>query len=281
MAKNTRGCRFSIHYEAQLRNNAGMPKKDTIYMGTASSSVVGLSAQRFTVARRNSRKKIESCGFALWATGQLNKKPQANCAGVEIDPKATTLVQDIVNRAYTSLGYPQKPVDIEVFLTTSGDKGCGGGSDESRTIRLGKIEIDVTQDPPVTVDGERSTRFFIPVLPEDQGELPVEGNKNPPGQVNKIEVKPTPHRRANGGQKKRRNDWSKIRRSKRSVLGLRKKGTVSAISHNSENTYLIAPNDTLSEIAKRFGTTVNELVKINQIKDPDIIHVGQTLTLPG
>ena len=39
-------------------------------------------------------------------------------------------------------------------------------------------------------------------------------------------------------------------------------------------------NDTLSEIAARFGTTVNALTLANGIADPDLIYPGQVLVIP-
>ena len=45
-------------------------------------------------------------------------------------------------------------------------------------------------------------------------------------------------------------------------------------------TYTVKSGDTLSEIASAHGTTWQELAKINGIKDPSKIHVGQVLKLP-
>ena len=45
-------------------------------------------------------------------------------------------------------------------------------------------------------------------------------------------------------------------------------------------TYVVVSGDTLSGIAKRFGTTVNVLVKLNNISNPNLIQVGQVLRLP-
>ena len=39
--------------------------------------------------------------------------------------------------------------------------------------------------------------------------------------------------------------------------------------------------ETLTGIAERYGTTVEEIVDMNQITDPDLIHVGQVLQLPA
>ena len=45
-------------------------------------------------------------------------------------------------------------------------------------------------------------------------------------------------------------------------------------------TYTVRPGDTLWAIARRFGTTVQELVMLNWIADPDLIYPGQVLRLP-
>ncbi len=45
-------------------------------------------------------------------------------------------------------------------------------------------------------------------------------------------------------------------------------------------TYTVQRNDTLSEIAARFGTTVNALALANGIADPDLIYPGQVLVIP-
>lgn len=47
----------------------------------------------------------------------------------------------------------------------------------------------------------------------------------------------------------------------------------------SGDIYIVRNGDTLSEIAKKFNTTVNELVKLNNIKNPDLIYVGQKLLI--
>lgn len=45
------------------------------------------------------------------------------------------------------------------------------------------------------------------------------------------------------------------------------------------NTYTVTSGDTLSEIARDYGKTVEELVKINNIKDKNKIEVGQVIKL--
>ncbi len=45
--------------------------------------------------------------------------------------------------------------------------------------------------------------------------------------------------------------------------------------------YVVREGDTLTDVADRMGTTVDELVAANEIEDPDYLAVGTVLTLPG
>lgn len=45
-------------------------------------------------------------------------------------------------------------------------------------------------------------------------------------------------------------------------------------------TYTVKSGDTLSAIARKYGTTVEALVVSNGIKNKNLIHVGQVLTIP-
>ena len=51
------------------------------------------------------------------------------------------------------------------------------------------------------------------------------------------------------------------------------------ISTEANITYVIKTGDTLSSIAKNFDTTVDELVRINNIKNPNLIFAGQKLKI--
>lgn len=48
---------------------------------------------------------------------------------------------------------------------------------------------------------------------------------------------------------------------------------------STPDTYTVKKGDTLSEIAAKYGTTVNNLVKLNNIKNPDLIYPGQVFKL--
>lgn len=45
--------------------------------------------------------------------------------------------------------------------------------------------------------------------------------------------------------------------------------------------HVVQPGETLSAIARRYGTTVAELTAANNIADPNLIRPGQQLTIPG
>jgi LysM repeat protein len=46
------------------------------------------------------------------------------------------------------------------------------------------------------------------------------------------------------------------------------------------NTHVVQPGDTLYSIAVRYDTTVQALVVANNLSSPNLIYVGQTLTVP-
>jgi LysM repeat protein len=50
-----------------------------------------------------------------------------------------------------------------------------------------------------------------------------------------------------------------------------------AKSKKAANTYTVVKGDTLTKIAKAYGSTVAELVKLNGIKDKNKINIGQVL----
>lgn len=56
--------------------------------------------------------------------------------------------------------------------------------------------------------------------------------------------------------------------------------TPSPSAEGTPATYKVKSGDTLSGIAQKFGTTVKVLAKLNDIKDPSKIHVGQVIKLP-
>lgn len=49
----------------------------------------------------------------------------------------------------------------------------------------------------------------------------------------------------------------------------------------NETTYIVVKGDTLSGIAKRYGTTFQKLAEYNGIKNPNVIHIGQKIIIPG
>jgi lysozyme len=54
---------------------------------------------------------------------------------------------------------------------------------------------------------------------------------------------------------------------------------IKGAASNNPVYYTVKPGDTLSGIAKKYGTTVRELVKMNNIKNPNLIYVGQKIRI--
>ena len=48
----------------------------------------------------------------------------------------------------------------------------------------------------------------------------------------------------------------------------------------SDTTYTVKKGDSLSIIAKKYNVSVNDIVKINSISNPNVIYVGQKLVIP-
>lgn len=54
-------------------------------------------------------------------------------------------------------------------------------------------------------------------------------------------------------------------------------GTTQAVAAGGSGTYTVQRGDTLSAIARKLGTTVNAIATKNNIKNINVIHVGQVL----
>ena len=64
------------------------------------------------------------------------------------------------------------------------------------------------------------------------------------------------------------------------VLKIPTAGSGGNVSTPSTINYTVQSGDTLSEIAARYGTTVNTLVTLNGISNPNLIYVGEVLKIP-
>lgn len=54
-----------------------------------------------------------------------------------------------------------------------------------------------------------------------------------------------------------------------------------AFAQDGVGSYTVVAGDTLFEIARRFGVSLDALVALNNIQDPSLIRVGQVLLIPG
>ena len=80
-------------------------------------------------------------------------------------------------------------------------------------------------------------------------------------------------------------DFSGVSTGSGSTLGERPEPPRAAPSQPQARTYVVQSGDSLSKIAQRHYGNANEWPKIfeanrDQIKDPDLIHPGQTLKIP-
>ena len=57
--------------------------------------------------------------------------------------------------------------------------------------------------------------------------------------------------------------------------------TVAAKAGAAARTYTVAQGDTPTSIAKKYGTTAAELLKLNKIDDPKKMQTGQPLKVPA
>ena len=57
--------------------------------------------------------------------------------------------------------------------------------------------------------------------------------------------------------------------------------TIASSEPVTHETYVVRPGDCLSVIAQRYGTSVEELRRVNQIVNPWFIYVGQILRIPS
>ena len=62
---------------------------------------------------------------------------------------------------------------------------------------------------------------------------------------------------------------------------LRHRGGVDLGIQENTNVYTVKNGDTLSSIANKYGTTYQELARINNISNPNLIYVGQEIKVNG
>jgi LysM repeat protein len=62
-----------------------------------------------------------------------------------------------------------------------------------------------------------------------------------------------------------------------------KQTTNTAVEHtlSSDGTYTVVSGDSLSSIAKRFGVKTSDIIRANDMQNPDSIRIGQKLHIPN
>jgi LysM repeat protein len=56
---------------------------------------------------------------------------------------------------------------------------------------------------------------------------------------------------------------------------------VPAETQPGRTTHVVQPGENLSQIAQRYGVSVEAIVQVNGLEDPSLIHTGQTLIIPA
>lgn len=56
--------------------------------------------------------------------------------------------------------------------------------------------------------------------------------------------------------------------------------TVDDMEDYSVIIYVVKPNDTLWKIAKKYGSTIDDIVRVNGIERPEKINVGEKIYIP-
>jgi len=57
--------------------------------------------------------------------------------------------------------------------------------------------------------------------------------------------------------------------------------TIPSSQLDKPKTYVVQKGDSLWAIARRFNISLNKLIRVNNIKTPNMLHVGQKLIIPG
>lgn len=57
-------------------------------------------------------------------------------------------------------------------------------------------------------------------------------------------------------------------------------GTSFSYASDGASAYVVKSGDTLCNISKQYGVSVSELAKYNKIKNPDLIYIGQIISIP-
>src|SRR5690554_1076701 len=70
-----------------------------------------------------------------------------------------------------------------------------------------------------------------------------------------------------------------LRRTATATLGVLALVLATVTPASASETYVVSPGDTLSGIALRYGISVDTLVRLNGIQNPNVIYAGQQISV--
>lgn len=74
------------------------------------------------------------------------------------------------------------------------------------------------------------------------------------------------------------HEW--LKKNEKNTSSEKDKPVINKPVDNGLQVHVVNPGDTIGSIAKKYGVSINDIVKQNKIKDKDLIGIGQKLTIP-
>ena len=170
------------------------------------------------------------------------------------------------------LGSPHRPSYREGRITTSGPKAFAG---KEEMKRLSVLILLLILAAAAFLPRPILERFLNPVRGIIEAALPISG-------VAKNSVLAVSNRGV------LRTRASATASTSHAIFSITKTSTITNCTVTPSDTktsastdYTVVPGDTLSAIAKAHGVTVEEIVEVNEITNPNLLRVGQVLTIPS
>lgn len=223
-----------------------------VYIDMEDSSISGLGKSKLTAIVKAFNEKIEAAG--LWAGVYANKNWFDN------------YLEDGIEKTYTSW----------IAHYTSGTDKYKGEYDMWQNSSTGKVN---------GISGNVDTNYlYRDLFSSIKGTGSSSSSSSSSGTTSKkstseIAKEVIAGKWGNGNDRKKKleaagYDYETVQAEVNKQLGIN-----SGSSSSKTVTYTVKSGDTLTAIAAKYGVTVNDIVKQNNIKNANVIYVGQKLTI--